>query len=137
VQRVVRLSLAQLTIKQLHGFGIDSSFGSLTQFADAKWFHTLLDSNNDPEDDFRFDLYSPFVIGLNINASRDIVHINLTLPWFLLTILRVIAGGWIFQLNGDAMFSFCRVAVDKIATFYVLFLSGGSRQDRTGREFGG
>ncbi len=83
MQRVVRLSRAQSTIKQLQGFDIDNSFGSLTQFADAKWFRTLLDGNNDPEDDFHFDLYSPVVIGRDINASRDVVHINLTSPWCL------------------------------------------------------
>jgi hypothetical protein len=32
----------------------------------------------------------------------------------MFTILRVIASGWVFQLNGDATFSFCRVAVDMI-----------------------
>jgi hypothetical protein len=62
---------------------IDSTFGSLTQFADAKWLRTLLDRNNDPEDDFHFGLSSLAVIGRDINASRDIVHINLTSPWFL------------------------------------------------------
>ena len=114
MQRVVRLSRAQLTIRQLQGFDIDSSFGSLTKFAEAKWFRTLLDRNNDPEDDFHFDLFSPIVIGRDINATRDIVHINLTSIWFLLNIFRVIASGWVFQLNGDATFSFCRVAVDMI-----------------------
>ncbi len=69
VQRVVRLSRAQLTIKQLQGFDIDSSIGSLSQFADAKWFRTLLDRQNDPEDDFLFDLYSPVVIGRDMNTS--------------------------------------------------------------------
>jgi hypothetical protein len=42
------------------------------------------------------------------------VHINLTSLWFLFNLLRVIASGWVFQLNGDATFSFCRVAVDMI-----------------------
>ncbi len=102
MQRVVRVSRAQLTIRQLQGFDIGSSFGSLTQFTDAKWFRTLLDRNNHPEDDFHFDLFSPVVIGRDINASRDIVHINLTSLWFLLNIYRVIASGWVFQLNGDA-----------------------------------
>jgi hypothetical protein len=80
VQRIVLLLLALLTIKQLQWFYIDSSFGTLTQFADhdAKWFRTLLDRNNDLEDDIHFDFYSPLVIGCNINASGDIVHINLT-----------------------------------------------------------
>ncbi len=55
---------------------------------------------------------APVVIGRNLDAKRDIVHINLTSPWFLLNLLRVIVSRWVFQLNGDATFSFCRVAVD-------------------------
>jgi hypothetical protein len=73
-QRVVRLSRAQITVKQLKGFNIDRSIGSLTQFADAKWLCTLFDHNNDLEDDFHFDLYSPLVIGRNISAKRYIAH---------------------------------------------------------------
>jgi hypothetical protein len=38
MQRVVCASLAQLTVKQQQGFNIDSSFGSLARFMDAKWF---------------------------------------------------------------------------------------------------
>jgi hypothetical protein len=86
-----------------------------------KWLRTLLDRTNDPQDDFHYDLYRPLVIGRDINASRGIVHIDLTSPWFLFNILRVIASGWVFQLNGYA----------------TLLLSCGSRHDRTGREFGG
>jgi hypothetical protein len=29
------------------------------------------------EDDFHFKMYSAFVIGRDINAARDIVHINI------------------------------------------------------------
>ena len=61
-------------------------------------------------------MYSAFVIGrdLQVSAARDIVHINITSLWFLCNILRQIASGWIFQLNADATFSFCRSAVDMI-----------------------
>jgi hypothetical protein len=52
MQRVVRASRAQLTVKQLQGFNIDSSFGSLAQFTDVKWFKTLVARHNDPEDEF-------------------------------------------------------------------------------------
>ena len=52
IWRVVRASRAQLTVKQLEGFNIDSSFGLLTQFSDVKWFKTLFDRNNDPADNF-------------------------------------------------------------------------------------
>ncbi len=63
VQRSVRLLRAQSTDKQLQVLKLGrSSFGSLTQFADARWFHTLFDRNNDPADEFDFDLYSPILI---------------------------------------------------------------------------
>ncbi len=39
-------------------------FGSLAQFSDVKWFRTLVDHHNDPEDDFHFNMYSALVIGL-------------------------------------------------------------------------
>ncbi len=81
-----------------------------------KWFRTLIDRNNNFDDDFHFDLFTPFVIGRGIDAKRDIVHINITSMWFLLNILRAIACGWVFQLNADTTFSesFCRAAVDMI-----------------------
>jgi hypothetical protein len=79
-------------VKELQGFDIDSSFGCL-----AQWFWTLLDGNNDLEDEFHFDLNSAFVIGRDINAERDIVHINITSPWFLFNILCQIASGWVFS----------------------------------------
>jgi hypothetical protein len=114
VQHYVKLSRAQLTMKQLDGFDINSSYGSLQQFSDKFWFADLFARNNDGEDEFHFDLFTPVVIGRNLDAPRDIVHINLTSLWFLFNLLRVIASGWVFQLNGDATFSFCRVAVDMI-----------------------
>jgi hypothetical protein len=79
---------------------------SLQQIAGAKWFHGLIDRNNDPEDEFHFDPFSPFVIGRDINAEHDVIHLNVTSPWFLFNVLRAFAAGWVFQLNGDATFSF-------------------------------
>jgi hypothetical protein len=78
MQRVVRASRAQLTVKQLQGLNIDSSFGSLAQFTDVKWFKTFVARHNDPEDEFHFNMYKPFVIGRDLNAGRDIVHMNIT-----------------------------------------------------------
>jgi hypothetical protein len=46
------------------------------------------------------DMYSAFVIGRDLNAARDIVHIIITSLWFLSNVLRQIATGWVFQLNG-------------------------------------
>jgi hypothetical protein len=101
-------------MKQLDGFDINSSYGLLQKFSDKFWFPDLVARNNDGEDEFHFDLFTPVVIGRNLDAQRDIVHMNLTSLWFLFNLLRVIASGWVFQLNGDATFSFCRVAVDMI-----------------------
>jgi hypothetical protein len=59
-------------------------------------------------------LFSAFVIGRDLNAARDIVHINVTSLWFLSNLLRQIATEWVFQFNADATFGFCRNAVDMI-----------------------
>ncbi len=57
------------------------------------WFSDLVARSNDGEDDFHFDLFTPVVIGRNLDAQRDIVQMNLTSPWFLFNLLRVIASG--------------------------------------------
>jgi hypothetical protein len=62
-------------------------------------------------------MYSAFVIGRDLNAARDIVHINISQEFslrFLCKILRQIATGWGFQLYADDTFGFCRNAVDMI-----------------------
>jgi hypothetical protein len=82
--------------------------------SNGQWFKTLVARHNDPEDDFHFNLCSAFVIGRDLNAGRDIVHKSITSLWFLSNILRQIATGWIFQLNADSTFVFCRNAVDMI-----------------------
>ena len=84
VQHRVKQSRAQLTMKQLQGLDIDSSYGSLQKFTDKFWFANLVARKNDRDDDFHFDLYSPVVIGRNLDPQRDIVHINMTSMWFLL-----------------------------------------------------
>ena len=111
VQRRVQTSRTQLTQRKMEGRTIDASYGSLTQLM---WFRTLIDRNNDPDDDFHFNLFKPVVIGRDIKAENDILHLNVTSPWFLFNALRAISTGWIFQLNGDATFNFCKTAVDMI-----------------------
>ena len=114
VQRRVSASRAQLTMRKMEGRSIDTTYGSLTQLASVMWFRTLIDRNNDPDDDFHFNLFKPVVIGRDIKAENDILHLNVTSPWFLFNALRAIATGWVFQLNGDATFNFCKTAVDMI-----------------------
>ena len=101
-------------MKQLEGFNIENTYGSLGQFVASRWFRSLIDRHNDEADEFHFDLFKPFVIGRDLNAKRDIVHINITSLWFLANTLRAIGTGWVFQLNSDATFNFCRTAVDMI-----------------------
>ncbi len=97
MQRAVSTSRVQLTFNQFEGFNIDNSSGSLARFADAKWFKTLVDRNNDPDDEFHFDIFSAFIIGHDVDAAGDIVDMNITLIWFLCNILRPIATGWFFS----------------------------------------
>ncbi len=52
VQHWVKLSRAQSTMKQLYGFNINSSYGSLQKFLYFFWFADLVARNNDREDDF-------------------------------------------------------------------------------------
>ena len=95
VQRRVSTARAQLTERkpEMEGRAIDASYGSLTQLASAMWFRSLIDRNNDPDDDFHFNLFKPVVIGRDINAENDILHLNVTSPWFLFHALRAIATG--------------------------------------------
>ena len=102
---------AELTLEQLDTHKIDDSFGSLVRYADAKWFPTLFANHIDPAADFHLDMYDVFVIGKDINAREDIVYLNFSTLWHLCNILRNIAAGWVFQLNGDATFKVCRRTV--------------------------
>ena len=93
---------------------MDASYSSLTQLAEAMWLRTLVDLNNNPDDEYHLNLSSPVIIGRDVQAANDILHLNVTSPWFLLNVLRGIATGWVFQFNGDATFSFCKSAVNMI-----------------------
>ncbi len=90
---------------------IDDSFGSLVCYAETKWFPTLFEKHNARGSDFHLDMYDVFVIGKDINAAEDIVYLNFSSLWHLCNIIRNIAAGWIFQLNGDATFKVCRHTV--------------------------
>ncbi len=70
----------QQTVKKMEGHDIDASYGSLTQLAAGMWFQSLVDSNNDPKDEFHFDLFSPVIIGRDIKPENDIFHLNATFP---------------------------------------------------------
>ena len=102
---------AQLTTEQLDEFKIDDSFGSLVRYAEGKWFTTLFHDHLDSENEFHLGMFDVFVIGKDLNAAEDIVYLNFSTLWHLCNILRNIAAGWIFQLNGDVTFKVCRRTV--------------------------
>ena len=106
MQRRVKLTWDILTVKQLDGHNIENTYGSLGQFAEANWFRSLIDRHNDETDQYHLDFFKPVVIGRDLNAKRDIVHINISSLWFLMNSLRAIASGWVFQLNSDTTFNF-------------------------------
>jgi hypothetical protein len=56
-------------------------------------------------------MYYVFVIGKGIDVAKDIVYLNFSSLWHLCNILRNMEAGWLFQLNGDAMFNVCRCTV--------------------------
>ncbi len=114
IQRQVRKSRSLLTVAQLDRYTIGSLFSALTDFVSNFWINSLITRHNDDSDSFHFDLFRPFVIGHDIKPERDIVHINITSPWFMCNVLRQIASGWIFQLNADDTYGFCRHSVDMI-----------------------
>ena len=98
---------AQLTTEQLDEFKIDDSFGSLVRYAEGKWFTNLFHEHLNSENDFHLGMFDVFVIGKDLNAAKDIVYLNFSTLWHLCNILRNIAAGWIFQLNGDVTFKVC------------------------------
>ena len=114
VQYRVMTSRKKLNDAQMEGHGLNGSFGSLSKFAERLNFSHLIQRHNDPDDDYHLDFFGPVVIGADILAQNDVVHLNITSQWFLCNAFRSIMTGWGSQLNGDATHEFCRTAVDMI-----------------------
>jgi hypothetical protein len=66
------------------------------KIADAKWNKFSLIATTIPMMNFIYDFFSACVIGSDLNAERDIVHVNITTLWFVCNIIRKIATGWVF-----------------------------------------
>ncbi len=49
-----------------------------------------------------------FVIGKGLDAANDIMYLFFLSPWHICSAHRNIEAGWVFQLNGDAIFNVCR-----------------------------
>jgi hypothetical protein len=60
---------------------INDSFGSLQALSQAKWFVTLVARHNDLNDNYSLYMFATVIIGRDLQAERDIVHPNVTLPW--------------------------------------------------------
>ena len=65
-----------LTTKQLGGFMIADSFGSLTEFCIRSSWSELVHQHNDPAIDYHVPLYEYVVIGYEPIAELDVVRIN-------------------------------------------------------------
>ena len=113
IRHRVKTVRKQLTIQKLEGFHIDDSYGSLFRFCvENKWESLVQEHNSGGA--FHLDMYTPVVIGFDIQAAHDIVNINISNPHFLLNAFRAINSGWVFQLNADGTFNFCKHNVDMI-----------------------
>ena len=66
-------------------------------------------------------LFSTLVIGSDIKAERQVIHINFSSVWLLLNAVRAIETGWVVQLNGDATFGFCSADIHMIALGFCSF----------------
>ena len=111
VRRQVAKFRADLTLEQLDNYKIDDSFGSLSRFAEAKWFETLIEEHNNLDSHFHFNLFEPFVISKSLKAKDDIVYLNFSSIWHLCNFLRNLGAGWLLQINGDATYKVCRRGV--------------------------
>jgi hypothetical protein len=89
------MSRAQLTDQQLQGVEINDLFGSLEALSKAKCFATLVTQHNDLNDYYHLDMFETVVIGSDLQAELDIVHLNITSLWFLSNfVLDMSASGY-------------------------------------------
>ncbi len=112
VMRRVRHARKNLTTKQLGGFMIADSFGSLTKFCIRNSWPELVRKHNDLAIDYHVSLYEYVKIGYESIAARDVVRINTSSVWMLANALRAIVAGWNFQLCADVTANFCNRSVD-------------------------
>jgi hypothetical protein len=112
----VRHARKNLTTKQLGGFMIADSFGSLAEFCIRSSWSELGREHNDPAIDYHVSLYEYVVIGYELIAARVVVRINMSSVWMLANALRAIVAGCNFQLCADVTCNFqvCNRSVDLI-----------------------
>jgi hypothetical protein len=110
-----------LTKQVLEVEKVPESMGEPTEWCDKNDFYAALARHNDPTDSFCMPLFSAFVIGSDIKAERQVIHINFSSVWLLLNAVRAIETGCVVQLNGDATFGFCRADIHMIALGFCSF----------------
>ena len=92
----------ELCNKQLKGFEIDDTFGTLDQFAGRFLWSDLVDKHNDPLTDYHIDLFEFCVIGYQTDlAEHDVFLLNLSSLWMLLHVFRAIRAGWVFPSSAE------------------------------------
>ena len=101
VERLVYSCWKDMTKKQLDGYALNDSFGSLTVFSENNLFSALMRKHNDPEDAYHFRLFDFVVLGSQVTTEHDLVRITFGSVWMILNAYRAIMTGWGFQLNGD------------------------------------
>jgi hypothetical protein len=114
VERRVYSARKQMTKKQLDGYELDDTFGSLSVFAEKNLFSMLLRKHNDPEDAYHLRLFDFVVLGSQVTAEHDLVRITFGSVWMMLNAYRAMKAGWGFQLNGDVTGKFCNKSVDLV-----------------------
>jgi hypothetical protein len=106
----------ELCTKQLKGFEIDDTYGTLDQYAERFLWSDLVNQHNDPTNDYHINLFEFCVIGHQTDlAEHDVFRLNLSSLWMLLHVFRAIRAGWVFQLNGDVTGKVCRRSVDLLS----------------------
>ena len=114
VERRVYSARKNMTKKQLDGYELNDSFGSLTVFAEINLFSTLMRKHNDPDDAYHFRLFDFVVLGSQVTAEHDLVRITFGSVWMMLNAYRAIIAGWGFHLNGDVTGKYCNKSVDLV-----------------------
>ena len=116
VERRVYSARKNMTKKQLDGYELNDSFGSLTVFSEINLFSTLMRKHNDPEDAYRFRRLDLVVLGSQVTAEHDLVRITFGSVWMTLRLnaYSAIISGWGFQLNGDITGKYCHKSVDLV-----------------------
>ncbi len=81
---------------------MDDKYGALVNLVDEEWFATLLERHNDPEPDFHLNLFDVVIIGKGLNPADDIMYMNMSSLWNLLSWLRSVEAGWFAQLINES-----------------------------------